>query len=114
MDKILLAAYAIGFLYTARRVAIAALEDLARTNKRMRAWRRPEPGERLVDTEDRLMALLFGASIAIVWPAALVVTFLAKGLRVPTEVACEKDRELEQLRVLAREHDLPMPSQERV
>lgn len=109
-------AYLIGWIWTARTIAIRMIDAEARRAAGWRqSWRTQfrEPhrddGKPLVDGEDRVMSLVMGILIASVWPLALIVLAASSFLRSPTEIA-EADRvELERLRKLAREHNLPMP-----
>lgn len=74
----------------------------------------------LVNDGDRQGAVLGGAVVALFWPpfwawalAARLLARITSGLTSPTEQAFERrvaeHAELEALRKLAREHNLPMP-----
>lgn len=111
-------AYVAGWLWTSYVIAMRMTESEAQTVlARRESWRsrfrepHEDDGKPLVDGEDRAMNIILGLLIGLVWPLALVVLGLSKALRSPTEVA-EADRaELEALRALAREHNLPMPNE---
>jgi hypothetical protein len=105
-DWLILAIYVIGYFATARHIAIGILDKDAQRAAKFSLRDKSEP---LVDTEDKMVALFFGAVAATIWPAVLPFIAIAKGLRAPTEKTEEQRKELEQLRKLAREHGLPMP-----
>lgn len=116
---VVLAAYVVGWLWTARLMAIRAVDSEARTElERREEWRKrfKEPhrddGKPLVDREDRVMNLVMGLLVGVVWPLILPFLALAASMRIPTEVAEAQRQELESLRKLAREHGLPMPGGE--
>lgn len=108
---IIFAVYVVGYLWTTRHLAVSlnerdAREELHRRDLGRRGERSSEP---LVDTEFRLANLVMAALIALLWPLALAVLAVAPRMRAPTEIAEQERRELEALRKLARDHDLPMP-----
>lgn len=112
----LIAAYAVGWAWAARRLSVAILEQEAAREKTTRdewerEFKRPHRhrGAPLVDSEGRVMSLVFGSLAALVWPAALLVAVIAPRLRAPSEVADAERAELDALRKLAREHGLPLP-----
>jgi hypothetical protein len=106
---LILAAYVSGFLYTTRRFTLAQLEQEAQ-HALSRTYR--DDKEPLLDGEDRALALTMGAMLGLIWPLALPMSLISRGLKPPAEVAEEQRRELEQLRALAQKHGLPMPSQQ--
>lgn len=113
---LIVGAYAIGYLLTARMVALNMIEGEASVElERREGWRNrfSEPhsddGKPLVDGEERVLSLLMGCIAAIIWPVVLLVIGIAGSLRSPSERLAEQRHELEALRKLAREHNLPMP-----
>lgn len=103
---IILALYVIGWIYHTRRFARSLLNG--------------EDHGRGVDDGERMFSLFVGAMAALLWP--IVAPFyharflLIRGLRTDKEIQRtrdaelrEKDAELERLRKLARQYDLPMP-----
>lgn len=106
-------AYVIGALISARYIALAMIDAEAKTeaqHRRNLSWVKDEP---LVGTGFKALCLTTGVFVSSVWPAALLVLAVVRGLTSPTERAEAQRRELEQLRRLAREHDLPMPGEQR-
>lgn len=119
--ELILAAYAIGYLYTTRKIALALLESDARSElehrKAMNSYKYAgevpyKVGEPLTTMSDRCLALAAGAAAAVVWPIVLIVMWAASWLRPPTEIAEDHRRELEALRALAAKHGLPMPGED--
>jgi hypothetical protein len=106
-------AYLIGYLFIARRIALAMLESDARKEleRRGRYTNRdhPDAGKPLVDGEQRLLAVTGGGIIAVGWPLALLVMLVAGSLRAPSEKLAAEREELAALRKLARDNNLPMP-----
>lgn len=114
---LILAAYAVGYVWTARTVALRTTEseaqrELRHRNELRRYGTRETDDRPLVDTENRVMNLVLGAIVAFVWPIAILVIAIAPRLKVPTEIAEAERRELAALRKLAAENNLPMPQED--
>jgi hypothetical protein len=111
MGELIFAGYAAGYLYTTRKVALKILDSDARHALEMRSiyMHRREERKPLTSTEDRVLALMMGLLVSIVWPVALVVLWVSTWLRAPIEVAEDERRELAALRRQAEELGLPMP-----
>jgi hypothetical protein len=108
-------AYAFGAGWTWLAVARRYLNSVARENLRFRAGRSHWADDPLVDGEDRGLALLIGFLAALIWPLALLALVVMRSSLLTTEVEKQEEQriELEKLRKLAREHNLPMPGDER-
>lgn len=71
-----------------------------------------------LDGTDRAMSAGFGLLLALAWPVMLPVRQLWRAvkfrqvLQTPNERQAAEKRELDDLRRLAREHNLPMPGGE--
>lgn len=118
MGWLILGVYVIGFLFTARKVALHLIEEDAvselRHREEMRRYReQPQyDGKPLVDGADRVMNLFMGCMAAAAWPVVLAVWAVARSLRSPSERIETDQQELRALRKLAREHNLPMPGED--
>ena len=116
MSWLILGIYVLGWLVTARIIAIGVIEseaskELAARDRWRKRFGQPHADDNLplIDNEERIMSLTIGSLIALFWPAVLPVVGIAKTLRSPSERIAEERRELEALRKLAHEHNLPMP-----
>jgi hypothetical protein len=118
-DWLVIGGYLLGWVLTARRVALAMIEadarrELEHRSRMGRDHRTGEPykqGRPLVDMDERVASLFFASLIGLVWPLALAFMAVAGTLRAPTERLAEQRAELERLRKLAHEHGLPMPGE---
>jgi hypothetical protein len=123
MGWLILAVYALGFLFTARKVALYLIEEDASgerdSREHARKYRYEVKTGPLVSMGDRVMNLVMGCFAAMAWPAALAVWGVARSLRSPSErieaerIRSEAERrELAALRKQAIQLGLPMPGDE--
>lgn len=103
-DWLILGAWILGVLLTWRHFAIGILEAIER-----------EYPELPLDGGDRAMAVWAGTLLALGWPVALPGRALWKAvtgssvLQTSREKQRAQEKELAELRRMAREHGLPMP-----
>jgi hypothetical protein len=111
----LLVAVVCGVRFGVRYIERDAREELGRRERWRRRFNEPheDDGEPLVDDFERGGFVLGGMLLGLIWPLSLPFRLLMRVAVAPTEMV-ERDRlELERLRKLAREHDLPMPGGDR-
>lgn len=113
-----LTVYVAGYLWCTRWIALREIEEMAATELADReGWRKKfrEPhrdeGKPLVQSGDRVVQLMFAMLVSLFWPVVGAMVLVAGRLRAPTEVRADQRAELEALRALAREHNLPMPGE---
>lgn len=111
---LIIGGYLLGWLMTARYVAVGLIGQTAtRELERREDWRKRfrEPhendGKSLVDGEDRVLSLAMGLMLGMVWPVVLIVAAVARTLRSPVEKREDQHVELEKLRAQAKAYGLP-------
>lgn len=103
-------AYAAVWGLTARRSAMNSLEETARERVAMRRGYGIMQGEPVLDYDDRVIAMIGGLVAGMFWPITLPGSIFVRRLVPPTERAQRERVELEELRALAKKHNLPMPN----
>lgn len=105
IDYILLAIYIIGAVLTWRSFTIGLLQSLELSGR--------------IDDFDRGLAMFFGLLMSSIWPACLLIRALYRlvikqeFLRTKKEVIAKQREELEKLRRMAREYQLPLGEEDR-
>jgi hypothetical protein len=109
MSWLIAGIYIAGFLACCRAVYSKMIALQVRDNAHSNARNRfSEPAT--IDGEDRALAAVMGAAVAVVWPLAAIGYLPWQWITRPTpaELDAEDRAELERLRELARKYDLPM------